>query len=255
VAAGGLVALAAACATGAASTTNGAAADGGGASNVAVSLEAGTAPSGLSCLGVLKCSGACSDVDAGGCVEGCLAQTRPSSKAVTTAFATCIDDNQCADATCIQAKCEGELSACVSDDASDLQGTPTSEPAPAGSVPAELVGGWNHLDTTLGASYLFAADGSTKQLSNVATNYYCDDAISLSSTGVTTVTGDSLVYHRVEGTQVTKTCGKTASSSVGAAEIRYRYALGTFDDGQRKLSLFRVNDDGTLSTALEFHHD
>lgn len=235
-------------------TSNGASANDGGPSvSSSGSPDAGTASSGLSCLGVLKCAGSCPDEDADACVQACLDQTRVSSQPVTTAFAKCIEDNQCADATCIQTKCESELSACITDDASEVDGKPSSAPTPTGSVPAALVGGWNHLDSSLGSTYEFKADGATTQLFDLATNYYCDDAISVSSTGVTTVTGDSLVYHRVEGTQVIKTCGKPSSKAVGPADIGYRYALGTFDDGHPKLSLSRVNDDGTISAPLEFH--
>lgn len=259
----GAVGLVVACTGGAndsnGANTNGNAADGGGTNDGGTSGttssgspegDSGTAGT-LSCLGVLKCAGACPDENSDACVEDCLNQTRKSSQPVTLAFAKCIGDNQCADAPCIQGKCESELTACVADDASEAEGTPTTGPTPSGSVPAELVGIWS----SGGTEYQFEADGSTTQVFISESSYYCDYKLDMTSSGVTTVTGDSLVYHRVQGTMGTKSCTTVKSEALGPADIAYRYALGTYDDGAPKLSLFRVNEDGTTATSpLELHH-
>ncbi|HYQ00767.1 MAG TPA: hypothetical protein VER96_18960 [Polyangiaceae bacterium] len=242
---------------GAAGSALGGARDEGGAAGAsfAGSPGDGTTPEGLSCLGVLQCAGACPDEGLDACVEACVNQTSESSQAVTAAFIQCIADNQCADATCIQAKCESELTACVSDDASAVaQGEPSSGPTPTGSVPAELVGLWSQVGLSSGMSYEFSADGTTIQAYSSETNYGCDLKIQLSSSGVTTVSGDSLVYHRTEGTLATKTCSTIQSKPAEPADIAYRYALGEYEDGKPKLSLYRVNEDGTLSSPLELHH-
>lgn len=236
---------------------NGAGADGGEApgSSSSEPSDAGTVPSRLSCMGVLQCAGACPDENVDACVQACVDRTSESSQPVTTAFIQCIDDNQCADADCIRAKCESELSACVGDVGSEVQGTPSSgaPEAAAGSMPSELVALWSQVGLTSGMSYEFEADGTTIQAFKNETNYGCESEIALSSSGVTTVSGDSLIYHRLQGTLVTKTCGTTKSQAAEPADIAYRYALGTFDDGQPKLSLYLVNEDGTLSSPLELH--
>jgi hypothetical protein len=246
----GAVVLVVGCTQGA---SNGASADGGDAPGSSGAPPGETAPSRLSCMGVLQCAGACPDQDVDACVQACVDRTSESSQPVTTAFIQCIENNQCADATCIQAKCESELSECVADDASEVQGEPSSGPTPTGSVPTELVGLWSQVGLSSGMSFEFSADGTTIQAFMNETNYGCESKIELSSSGVTTVTGDSLVYHRVQGTLVTKTCGTTKSKAAEPADIAYRYTLGTFDDGADKLSLFRVNEDGTLSSPVELH--
>ena len=106
---------------------------------------------------------------------------------------------------------------------------------------------------TSGTSYEFSADGTTIQAFSSETNYGCDLKIQLSSSGVTTVSGDSLIYHRLEGTQGSKTCGTITTKAVGPADIAYRYALGSYDDGRAKLSLSLVNQDGTISSPFELH--
>ncbi|AKU95575.1 hypothetical protein AKJ09_02239 [Labilithrix luteola] len=239
--------------------SNGASGDGGDApgSSPAGARDGGTAPSRLSCMGVLKCAGGCPDEGVDACVQACVDETSESSQPVTTAFIQCIANNQCADTTCIQTRCQSELAACVADDASAVLGTPSSGQsdagAGAGSMPTELVALWSQVGLSSGMSYEFSADGTTIQAYKNETNYGCDSEIDLSSSGVTTVAGDSLIYHRLQGTLVTKTCGTTKSKAAEPADIAYRYTLGTFDDGQPKLSLFRVNEDGTLSSPVELH--
>jgi len=228
--------------------------DDGGAAGFAGAPDDGTIPSRLSCLGVLQCAGACPDENVDTCVEGCLNQTSESSQPVTEALVQCIADNQCADAACIQGKCKTELSDCVADDASvAAQGQPPSGQTPTGSVPSELVGLWSQVGLSSGTSYEFSADGTTIQAYSNETNYGCDLKTQITSSGVTTVTGDSLVYHRLEGTVVLKTCGTVQTKPSAPADITYRYALGAFDDGRAKLSLYLVNEDGTLSSPLELH--
>lgn len=214
----------------------------------------GTVPSRLSCLGVLQCAGACPDETVDACVQTCLDQTSESSKPVTTAFVQCIADKECADSACIQANCQSQLSDCVADDASvAAQGEPPSSANPTGSIPSALVGLWSQVGLSSGMSYEFSADGTTIQAYSNETSYGCTLKTQLSSSGVTTVTGDSLVYHRLEGSVGMTTCGTVQVKPLVAADIAYRYSLGTFDDGVVKLSLFLVNEDGTLSSPIELH--
>lgn len=95
-------------------------------------------------------------------------------------------------------------------------GSPATDPPKAGSVPSGLVGTWS---------------------------------------GVTTATADTFVHHRSSGTQVLDKCGSSSSSALGAVDLTYRYALGTYDDGQPKLTIHAVEDDGTVNASgIELHH-
>lgn len=208
----------------------------------------------LSCLGVLTCVGDCpTDAGADACAQACLDRTAPSSQQVTQSFATCLTDKKCQDASCIKTQCGTELDACLADDASKQQGKPPSGPAPApaaNSIPADLVGVWAVGST----SYQFDADGSTTQVFSTQTGTTCTYGTGLTSSGVTTVVdGSTLVYHRSTGTLVTTSCGSTSSKPLAAADLTYRYALGT-SDGAPELTLARVNDDGSVSDPLTLHH-
>lgn len=214
---------------------------------------AGDEPSALTCMGVLQCAAECPDEDVDTCVGACVERTSKSSEAVTAAFLQCLVDNQCPDATCLQEKCKSELSACVSDGTSALDGTPSDEPPPTGAVPTELVGIWSSVGLSGGTSFQFETDGTTTQSFLSESNYGCALRTELSSTGVTTVTGDLLVYHRTEGTLATRTCGTVTTKPMAPANITYRYVLGTYEDGAAKLSLYLLSEDGSLSTALELH--
>lgn len=212
-----------------------------------------TSAASLSCLGVLTCVGDCPETDNDACVQACLDQTRDASQPVTTALKSCIETNQCTDADCLQGPCGTQLSACLADDASDVQGTPSSEPAPQGSVPADLVGVWEQSGLSSQMSYQFESDGQTTQVFNSGTSYGCESGVAVTSSGVTTVSNTTLVYHRQEGNQVTKSCGTSKGKALGPADITYRYAITT-EDGAPILSLSLVNDDGTVLEPLRLHH-
>jgi len=214
----------------------------------------GEPPTSLTCMGMLRCAAECPDDEADACVGACIEHVSASSEAVTVEFLQCLVDSQCSDATCLQEQCESELAACLADDANTVDGAPTSEPAPEGSVPRELVGIWSSVGLSGGVSYEFEADGTTTQAFVSESSYGCTLKTELSSSGVTTVTGDLLVYHRTEGTLGTTTCGTVTTRAVEPADIAYRYTLGTYEDGAEKLSLSRVNEDGSLSSAVELHH-
>ena len=239
---------------GCSSTKTNASPDGGGTTSG--TTDAGPAGStALSCLGVLRCVAACPETNADACVNGCVDQARPASQPVTTALKTCIETNQCADAACLEGPCGTQFSACVNDDAADQQGTPSSTPATNGSVPAGLVGTWGSIGLSTQTTFDFAADGQTTQIFNSGTDYLCETGIAIATSGVTTVSGDTLVYHRQQGNQVTKSCGTSKGKPLEPADLTYRYALGTTSDGKPELSLSYVAADGTVaSSPLVLHH-
>lgn len=218
---------------------------------------AGTATGGLTCLGVLQCVGDCPEATAEACADACLARTLKSSQAVTEALEDCLERTQCADATCIQTQCKDELAACIADDASAVSGgeKPPAGTTPTGSVPPELVGVWGRVGLSDGTSFTFEADGSTIFVaSNKTASSYCDYGFEVKASGVTTVSKDTLVFHRLEGTVVTESCDKPTGKALDPADITYRYTLGANEEGAPELSLSLV-DDGVVSDApMVLHH-
>ena len=248
------VSLVSSCTPGSTGTSNGASAlaDSGLPGSSSSGPPDGGTSSGLSCAGFLQCSGACPDTGAEACVQACGDRASTKSQPVTTAFIQCISNNACADAACINAKCENELNACLAD--VSAQGTPATDPAPTGSVPSGLVGTWSSVGTSTGTVWTFEADGKTSTAFEIDTSLgTCTYKTSVTSSGVTTATADSFVYHRSSGTQVLQKCGSTSSSAIGAVDATYRYELGTYDDGRPKLTIHIVNDDGTVSSGTELH--
>jgi hypothetical protein len=253
----GAVALVIGCTQVGTNTANGASPPDGGDGTDSPSsqaLDGGTTTTSLSCMGVLQCAGACPDANVDACVQACADRTSPKSQPVSTAFIQCLSKNACADADCVNAKCESELDACLADVSE--QGTPVKDPAPAGAVPAALVGTWSSVGTSSGTVWTFEADGKTTTAFEIDTSMgTCTYKTSVTSSGVTTAGADSYVYHRSSGTQVFKKCGSTSSSVMGAVDLTYRYELGVYDDGQAKLTIYIVNDDGTVNpSGTELHH-
>lgn len=206
----------------------------------------------LSCFEVLQCVSDCPESDADACSDACIARARTRSQGATEALRACLVDHACADAACINSKCQGELDACVAD-APDPGEPPTSTP-PTGSVPPNLVGTWSSVGTSTGTSFTFEADGSTVNVLQVNTSLgSCTYKTSVASSGVTTATADTLVYHRKSGTQTLDKCGTTSGSSLAAADLTYRYAI-TSDQGTPTLTLHVVNADGTVDSYATVLH-
>lgn len=245
-----------ACTSGA---SNNATSDGGAPSNASSASPDGSgASSALTCVGVLKCAAVCPDADVDACVQDCVGRTAGSSHDVTEGLLLCMNDNACGDADCVNAKCADELNACLSD--VPAEGSPTTEPpptgeTPSGSVPSNLVGTWSSVGTSTGSVWTFDADGATVTAFEIDTSIgSCTYKTSVTSSGVTAATKDTFVYHRSSGTQVLKKCGSSSSSALGAADLTYQYTLGTYDDGDAKLTIHFVSEDGTVEpSGIELH--
>ena len=168
------------------------------------------------------------------------------------AFLQCLNDNACQDSDCTKQKCGDEANACVADDGTASTGSPsTGTPSPAaGSIPADLVGVWGYGN----GSWQFEDDGSTTQVFSSQTgDGTCTYGTGLTSSGVTTVDGNRLVYHRAEGTLVDMTCGSSTSKPMDPADLTYIYSLGT-SDGVPELSLLFVDEDGNVGSPILCHH-
>jgi len=170
-----------------------------------------------------------------------------------------MNDNGCGDADCVNAKCGDQLNACLSDvpvEGSSTSGAPPTGGPPSGSVPSALAGTWSSVGTSTGTVWTFEADGATTTAFELDTSIgSCSYKTSVTSSGVTTATADTFIYHRSSGTQVLKKCGSSSSSAIGAADRTYRYTLGTYEDGAAKLTIHFVNQDGSVEpSGTELHH-
>lgn len=190
----------------------------------------------LGCADILTCASECPEADEDACSDGCLERgSKPAQDAVLT-LVSCVQDKACEESTCIQEKCGTELGACLEQAASGV-GAGESPPTAAepSELPAALLGVWDKS----AIRYEFEANGVTTLIAIFTTSYSgCQSKTEVYSTGVSTVNGDQLVYHRAEGTVTSVLCsGPPKVSPLAAADFTYTYELGTTDDGKATLTL------------------
>lgn len=205
----------------------------------------------VTCVGVIQCAGKCADNDSA-CAQSCIDSAKGNSHDLASALYACILANACQDSDCTNTKCSSAVDACLAD-VDQPSSAPAGTPPTTGSVPAGLVGTWSSAGSSSFTVWTFEANGETnvslKLDSSLGT---CSYETLLSSTGVTTATSDTYVYHRLTGTQTLKKCGSSSDSTLGAADATYHYQLTT-DNGTPTLSLAVVNGDGTTGPASEYH--
>lgn len=122
--------------------------------------DGGTTPapgSVLTCSGIIECGSKCADTD-DACSDACLAKGSPAANEAVTNIVKCVNDNACEDAACFEAKCPKQLEACVA--SGKTGGAALNGTAPAGNVPADLVGRWHSYDDF----YEFMADGTVARV-------------------------------------------------------------------------------------------
>lgn len=190
----------------------------------------------LSCVDILTCASECPDADVDVCSDDCLERgSRPAQDAVLT-LVSCVQSEACEDSACIQEKCGTELGACLAQATSDVD---SGESPPTAAEPSELpdalLGVWDKMPIR----YQFEANGATTLIAIFSTSYSgCQSKTEVYSTGVTTVTGDQLVYHRLEGTVTSVLCGGSPKvSPLAAADFAYTYELSTNESGNATLTL------------------
>lgn len=204
-----------------------------------------------SCVDVLRCSANCTDPNDTACVQACLDRSTGKSRDLANALYKCILDNACQDSDCTNTKCSAEVDGCLSD-----VSQPTTPPAgttpTTGSVPAGMVGTWLS-NGSAAVVWTFEADGKTVAALEIDSSLgTCSYKTSVSSTGITVATADTYVYHRLAGSQILKKCTSSDESALAPADLTYRYALATGDDGKPTLTIQAVGSDGTVSTATVF---
>ncbi len=195
----------------------------------------------LTCGAILDCLGACASSDAA-CPDACVAKGSPPAKDAVTKLATCSNTNACADAPCLQSKCSAELQACVA--SASTGGTPLdSGVAPAGNVPAELVGKWY----SYGVLFEFGADGSASRSTNVSTGGCTSTSL---EKGTAVVAGTTLTTYFTSG--IIKLCGSSSGDPYQPTTTSYTYRVETVDVGI-VLRLSKQNCQYTDQASIDFY--
>lgn len=164
------------------------------------------APPTLSCLQVLQCIVDCPDPD-GPCPDECNARGSSDTQDMVIALATCIETNQCSDATCVQDACSAELSTCIDGSAPANTGTPLQGSGPPGSVPGDLVGTWSGArDGDTGTLTLNADGTGSWQIARTSQNYACLSVKGLIKSGTIVVEPTIMTLYATSVVSYEQTC-------------------------------------------------
>ncbi|MDB4938929.1 MAG: hypothetical protein JWP87_5901 [Labilithrix sp.] len=166
----------------------------------------------LSCSGIFDCAGACADDKA--CEDNCLAQGSPASQDAANGLVKCATDNACADADCFKTNCEAELQACAS--SSSASGETFDGTAPAGNVPAELVGKWHSPDEV----YEFRADGTASYYTQSKTSGCLTTSL---ENGTAVANGDSLTIYFTS--RVHKVCDTQGDEPYTPKSVPFKFRV------------------------------
>jgi hypothetical protein len=200
-----LVALTAACTINQAAPSG---ADGGAPS----SSGAPEAP-GLTCLQILQCIVDCPESDTA-CPDACADKGTPDGKEKVTAFATCIETEQCTDAPCVQEKCNESLTACTASSTPKTNGTALEGDAPPGSVPADLVGSWAGANFGVTERLVFNSDGTGTWQSAVTTNQTgCFSYTNTNRSGNIVISDTTITVYATTVTTQVQTCSPPADET------------------------------------------
>jgi hypothetical protein len=189
-------------------------------------LAEGTTPSAISCLQILQCVGDCADGDTA-CAEACVASGSPDAQTKAGALADCITAQSCTDATCIQTQCTTTLSDCVSSSTPTPEGKPLEGTAPQGSVPADLVGTWTHVNFGETDRLVLNADGTGSTFIGIAGD--AGGCVTLDSTteaGTVVVTDTLISIYATKVTNLHKDCSAPSVTTDGdPLLVQYAWAL------------------------------
>ncbi len=178
------------------------------------------APS-LSCLEILQCIVDCPDGD-DACPDACGERGTPQGQTDILSFATCINDEGCTEATCVQDKCAVSLAACVGSSAPVSTGEPLTTTAPPGSVPAELVGSWAGARNGSTERLIFNADGSGEWHSTVSWQQYaCLSFTRLVRKGSFVVEDRIMTLHATSVVQTVRECSPPEENTVQPATTEH----------------------------------
>lgn len=180
-----------------------AAADGGGAA---------TAANASSCSTILKCASTCNDDAA--CENACLSAGSPAAQDSVNGLVKCASDNACQDSTCFEANCATELQACIA--TSSGSGDTLTGSAPAGTVPADLVGRWIGDDNV----YEFFADGTASFYTELKTGSCKTTSL---EKGTAVVDGTSLTLYLTS--RVYKVCDTPGTQPYTPKSVPYTYRV------------------------------
>ncbi len=139
----------------------------------------------LTCSEIFDCASRCPKSNDTTCEDACVERGSPQAKAAATGLVTCVQQNRCGeDPSCIQSKCQKEVQGCA-----DARETPDGS-APAGQVPAELVGRWIGRDAIVD----FRADGTVSYFIS-----YPESRCSTLDNGTVVATGTNMTLYFTSG--------------------------------------------------------
>jgi hypothetical protein len=165
-----------------------------------------------SCSGILQCASTCND-DAT-CENACLAAGSPAAQDSVNGLVKCASDNSCQDSTCFEENCGTELQACIA--SSGGAGDTLTGSAPAGSVPADLVGRWIADDVV----FEFFADGTASFYTEVKTGSCKTTSL---EKGTAVVDGTSLTLYLTS--RVYKVCDTPGTQTYTPKSVPYTYRV------------------------------
>lgn len=200
----------------------------------------------LTCLEIFQCAADCTGT---GCEDACLARGSADAKTAAGGLATCYQTNSCADATCLQTKCNTELGACGAQSAPS-KGTPVSTVPPGSAVPSDLVGKWHYFyqPNVATKDWTFNADGTATYHNESSYDMPggCKWAGITNSTGTVVVQGNAVTYYQTGGTQSSSTCGQMKTEPAPQTSYSYQWSI----DGAGKLLLNDTSSQNCIQNPL-----
>ena len=202
--------VAAGCAPASTASGSGGSSEAGTATDTGAGRDAGAVEArSLSCLSVIQCAIACGDGN-DACQDECLARGTSDAQTKANAFAACLTTNACDTQTCVTDTCRTSYEACMSREA-EPEGKPLPDTVPAGSVPSDLVGGWNSADVFGGAkTFTFNANGTASRKRVLrATIPGCISVIAIEDEGtaVFNAAGNAFTFYVASSKVTNNRCG------------------------------------------------
>jgi hypothetical protein len=179
----------------------------------------------LSCVAILQCAAPCDESDEP-CQEACLGRGSEEGKSAVNALVRCATENGCTELECFQTKCAADVATCLAAPA-PTGGTPLDGgAAPIGSIPANMIGTWQHISTYGSVDgFVFNADGTAKRTRmQTGTVAGCSSDVSSEANGTAVFSDDGTAFtFNIEvSTASTLKCGAYTSvpATTGAFEFR-----------------------------------
>lgn len=174
----------------------------------------------LTCAAIFNCTLPCNDEP---CTDACLASGSAEGQNAALALAKCYTDNKCADATCLQTKCQASVDACLAQDAPP-KGAPLEDGgAVQGNVPTELVGSFVHAAYGATERFKLNADGTGYYESGLTSLSSCAITESTTWAGTVVVDATTITIYATNVTNMKFQCGSKSQTTSPPETRRFRY--------------------------------